>query len=136
MLDKVIELSFIAGTVILSTFLTYYFTKKSTEVDSARKHKEESYINLILHLNSFHEKYATTKNKEIFFQEYYKSWAYASDEVITCINKLIESVKNGKVPTPEEGQKLIANIIIAVRKDLKVKSKIDPKVFEYIKVGD
>jgi len=126
----------IAGLV--GSCLTYYFTIKSKQKESILKFKEEKYSNLLILLQGFVGKTASGKIKKKFFEEQYKSWLYSSDEVVKAINKMVYLImeSKGEPPNREQGKKAVGNIVIAMRKDLLGKTKLDYKNFLYIDVID
>lgn len=123
-------------TAIISSYLTYYFAIKSKQKEAITKFKEEKYSNLIIALQGFVGSTVSAEIKRIFFEEQYKSWLYSLDEVVVSINKLIQLLidERGKNPNPENGQKIIGNIILAMRKDLLGKTKLTYKDFRYTDV--
>ncbi|EHJ9990573.1 TPA: hypothetical protein NG570_004589 [Vibrio parahaemolyticus] len=73
---------------------------------------------------------------ESFFEEQYKGWLYCSDEVVEAINHMVQLVidNHGKAPDPEAGRQAIGNIVVAMRKDLRGKTKLTYKAFRYTDV--
>lgn len=124
----------IAGLV--SSYLTYYFTIKSKHKESILKFKEEKYTNLLILLQGFIGKTVSAEKKKKFFDEQYKSWLYSSDEVVETINKMVRLVieSRGNNPNPEEGRKVIGDIVLAMRKDLLGKTNLNHKDFVYTDV--
>lgn len=123
-------------TLILGSALTYFFGKKSKRNESALKYKEEQYAKLLVKLQGFVGQTADSQTKREFFEEQYKSWLYCSDEVIVAINNMVSLVKNGGTPDPIEGRKAVGNIVVAMRKDLYGKTKLEFDAFQYIDVID
>ena len=125
-------------SAILGSYFTYYFTIKSRKKEAISKFKEEKYSNLIVALQGFVGSTVSSEKKRKFFEEQYKSWLYGSDEVIKSINELIELLikENGKVPNPDEGRKIIGNIILKMRKDLLGKTDLTFMDFRYTDVID
>lgn len=123
-------------TAIISSYLTYYFAIKSKRDEAILKYKEEKYSNLLVLLQGFVGATANSKTKKEFFKEQYKSWLYSSDEVTEAINKMIQLIieSEGRNPNPEEGRKAVGNIIVAIRKDLLGKTKLDYSSFTYTDV--
>ncbi|BBN58723.1 hypothetical protein [Hydrogenovibrio marinus] len=121
-------------TLIVGSILTYVFTKKLKQSEIAQQRKEEQYSKLLVKLQGFVGQTANKKTKEEFFEEFYKSWLYASDDVVSSINNLVEFIKNEKNPNPAEGRKIIGTIVLAMRKDLNKKSKLTHSDFNYTDV--
>jgi hypothetical protein len=121
----------IAG--IISSYLTFYFTTKTKKQEAILKFKEEKYSTLLITLQGFVGKTTNSELKHIFFEEQYQSWLYCSDDVVKAINQMIRLViiSHGKNPNPEEGRKAIGNIVLAMRKDLLGKTKLDYSDFQY-----
>ncbi|MGD8781273.1 MAG: hypothetical protein PVH88_20200 [Ignavibacteria bacterium] len=117
---------------ILSSYLTYFFSMKSKKAETILKFKEEKYKNLLILMQAFVGQTATADMKKKFFEEQYSSWLYSSDEVVKAIQELIDTIskyeKGVKIP---EGQTLIGNIVLAMRKDLLGKTNLTPKDFRY-----
>lgn len=120
-------------TLIIGSILTFTFTIIHSKLESKRKFKEEHYCKLLESLTAFIGTTATPTNKQQFFNEYYKSWVYASDDVILEIKKLIDSVLIDS-DVQVDGAQQIHNIVIAIRKDLKVKTKVPNKTFRYVSI--
>ncbi|MEN6375425.1 MAG: hypothetical protein ABFD75_11695 [Smithella sp.] len=124
----------IAG--LTSSYLTYYFTIQSKRKESILKFKEEKYSNLLIHLQGFVGNTTSAETKRKFFEEQYKSWLYCSDDVVKTINKMIRLVieSRGMQPNPEEGRNAVGEIVIAMRRDLLGKTKLDFHDFRYTDV--
>ena len=124
-------------TLIIGSALTYYYGVKSKRGESALKHKEEQYSKLLIKLQGFVGLTINGNTKREFFEEQYKSWLYSSDEVIEAINEMLTLVKESKKgdPDPEEGRRVIGNIVVAMRKDLHGKSKLGYDAFNYTDVN-
>ncbi|EOG1047974.1 hypothetical protein ACK24S_002858 [Vibrio fluvialis] len=123
-------------TLVIGSTLTYLLGVKSKQGESALKYKEEQYAKLLVKLQGFVGQTANAKTKKEFFEEQYKSWLYCSDEVIEAINEMVSLViaNRGAVPDPVEGQRVIGNIVVAMRKDLHGKTKLGHKSFTYTDV--
>lgn len=123
-------------TLVIGSILTYHFGVKSKRSEAALKYKEEQYAKLLVKLQGFVGSTANAKTKKEFFEEQYKSWLYCSDEVIEAINKMVDLVKShkGANPDPEEGRRVVGNIVVAMRKDLYDKSRLGYQSFTYTDV--
>lgn len=127
-------------TPIISAFIgagiSYYFMLRQRKFEAILRFKEEKYTNLLIYLKSFVGNSVSHEGKEKFFEEQYKSWLYASDEVVTSINNMVGLVmdSNGKNIAPEVGRRSIGEIVLAMRKDLLGKTKLDYSDFTYISV--
>ena len=91
-----------------------------------------TYPNRLLPTNSGEEA------KREFFQEQYQSWLYSSDEVVEAINRMVRLVieSRGKAPDPEAGRRAVGEIVLAMRRDLLGKTKLDYTAFQYTDVHD
>ena len=129
-------LSLVAGVV--GSYLTYYFTNKSKRNEAITKFKEQKYTHLLLKLQGFIGVTTNAKMKREFFEEQYQSWLYCSDEVVDALNHMVNLIKesHGKAPNPEEGKRAVGNIVLAMRKDLLGKTKLDHRAFVYTDVLD
>ncbi len=125
-------------TAVIGSYLTYYFTSRSKRHEAIVKYKEEKYSKLLLKLQGFVGVTAGGKAKREFFEEQYQAWLYCSDEVVEAMNDMVKQVidSKGKPPNPEEGRKAVGNIVLAMRKDLLGKTKLDYKAFRYTDVID
>ena len=123
-------------TLIIGSTLTYQFGIKSKRDESALKYKEEQYSKLLIKLQGFIGATARGSTKKEFFEEQYKGWLYCSDEVVEAINAMVELVKNSRGERPDyiKGQESIGNIVLAMRKDLYGKTKLDHTAFTYTDV--
>lgn len=121
-------------TLIIGSALTYMYGVKTKKNEAALKHKEEQYAKLLVKLQGFVGNTANSKTKLEFFEEQYKAWLYSSDEVIEAINHMVSLVRIGSNPDPLEGRKAVGNIVVAMRKDLYGKTKLEYDAFEYIDV--
>ena len=138
-MDTIIELFkliFPLVTLLLGSVLTYVFAVKAKRDEAALKHREEQYSKLLVKLQGFVGATANTKTKREFFEEQYKGWLYCSDEVVEAINHMVQLVidNHGKAPDPEAGRQAIGNIVVAMRKDLRGKTKLTYKAFRYADV--
>lgn len=123
---------------ILGSYLTYYFTLKSKRTEAILKFKEEKYGNLLILLQGFVGNTASTKTKRAFFEEQYKSWLYCSDEVVTTVNEMVNSLLSEQfdVSNKQNNLDLVGNIVLAMRKDMVGKTKLSKKDFRYTSVLD
>jgi len=126
----------IAG--LISSYLTYYFTVRSKKNESILKFKEEKYANLLILLQGFVGRTVSGETKKKFFKEQYNSWLYSSDEVVVAINEMVHLVieSRGKNPDQQAGKKAVGNIVLAIRKDLLGKTKLNCDDFNYTDVVD
>lgn len=123
-------------TLIIGSALTYNYGVRSKKSEAALKYKEEQYSKLLVKLQGFVGLTANAKTKKEFFEEQYKSWLYCSDEVIEAINEMVNLIKEnrGKEPDPVKGRQVVGNIVVAMRKDLYGKTKLDFEAFTYTDV--
>lgn len=123
-------------TAVVSSYLTYFFAIKSKQTEAMIRFKEEKYSNLAIALQGFVGSTASKETKKKFFEEQYKSWIYGSDGVIKSINELIALLisNEGIAPNPEEGRKVIGNIILEMRKDMLGKTSLSYQDFRYTDV--
>ena len=123
-------------TAIVGSYLTYYFASKSKRDEAISKYKEEKYSNLLILLQGFVGETANHQTKKKFFEEQYKSWLYSSDEVVEAINKMVTLIieSDGNNPNQQKGRKAVGDIVVAMRKDLLGKTKLDYSSFRYTDV--
>lgn len=121
---------------LISSYVTYYFAIKSKKSEAILKFKEEKYANLLILLQGFVGTTASSDTKRKFFEEQYKSWLYCSDDVVKAINNMVQLVimEKGRVPDPQDGRKAVGNIVLAMRKDLLGKTKLNYTDFQYTDV--
>ena len=126
----------IAG--IVSSYITYYFAIKSKKNEAILEFKEEKYANLVVLLQGFTGKTASGDTKRKFLEEQRKSWLYCSDEVIKAVNNMLILFveKENRLIDNEKAKEAIGNIIVAIRKDLLGKTKLDYTDFSYFDVID
>lgn len=125
-------------TATVSAYITYFFTIRSKKSEAMLKFKEEKYSRLLVLLQGFVGKTASSALKKEFFEEQYKSWLYCSDEVVTATNQMIELVINhrGTYPDRDKGKQAVGNIVLAMRKDLLGSTNLKNTDFVYIDVLD
>ena len=125
-------------SLLLGSWLTYFFTTKTKKNEAMIKFKEEKYSNLLILLQGFVGQTTSGELKKKFFEEQYRSWLYSSDEVILAINNLVNLLisERDKTPDQEKGKKVIGDIILAMRKDLAGKTKLKYSDFRYTDVLD
>lgn len=121
---------------MITSYLAYLFAIKSKREENMIKYKEEKYANLLVLLQGFVGSTANMETKIKFFEEQYKSWIYSSDDVVKAINAMVRLVidSRGKEPDREEGKKAVGNIVLAMRKDLNKKTKLQYSDFIYTEV--
>src|SRR5947209_1653416 len=121
---------------ILSSYLTYFFTMRSNREQAILKFKEEKYTNLLLLLQGFIGQTVSMETKRKFFEEQYKSWLYSSDDVVEAINNMVGLIieERGRKPDPKRGVEVVGNIVLAMRKDLLVKTRLRADDFRYTDV--
>jgi hypothetical protein len=125
-------------TAILGSYLTYFLTSRSKRKEAIIRFKEEKYSKLLIKLQGFVGETASAQLKKEFIEEQYQSWIYSSDEVVKAINNLINLVidSRGKQPDRMEGRKAVGNIVLAIRKDLLGKTKLQFTDFQYVNVHE
>jgi len=123
---------------IISSYFTYFFTSKSKHSEAILKSKEEKYNNLLVLLQGFIGITASGDLKREFLEELYKSWLYASDDVVKAINKMIQLIidSHGKPPDRNIGREAVGAIVLDMRKDLLRKTKLSFEDFGYFDVID
>ena len=104
---------------LMGSYLTYYLTIKSKKKESILKFKEEKYTNLLVLLQGFVGTTSSKETRKKFFEEQYKSWLYSSDEVVEAVNEMIKLITDSQEQgiNPKESEKIIGNIVLAMRKD-------------------
>ena len=126
------------ASAALGAFLAYLFTSRAKRDESIIRFKEEKYAKLLIKLQGFVGTTTSAQMKREFFEEQYQSWLYASDEVVESINALMRLVKEarGTPPDAQAGRKAIGDIVLAMRRDLLRKTRLDYKAFQYTDVLD
>ena len=129
-----IVLPFVSG--IISAWVTYLFTTRARKTENIIKFKEEKYANLLTLLQGFVGRTTSAELKKKFFEEQYRSWLYASDDVVESINELVGLLieERGKQPDPQKGREIIGNIVLQMRKDLLGKTNLKSGNFRYTDV--
>jgi hypothetical protein len=122
-------------SAILASYLTYYFAIKTRRAEAKYKSKEEKYLKLLVLLKGFVGRTANAQTKREFFDEYYQSWLYSSDEVIMAIKQMLDTIrKNPSAKSISNGKELVGSVVKAMRKDLHGKTQLTADTFEYIDV--
>src|SRR6266702_5011403 len=138
LLESLLTGVLLAGaTALVTSILTYHFTNKAKKSEAMMKFREEKYAKLLVLLEGFVGKTASSETKKAFFKEQHESWLYCSDEVTEAINRMVELVahaKGGVVAVQDEDP--IGAIVLAMRKDLLGKTKLVSSDFRYIDVID
>lgn len=127
-------LPFISG--VISAWVTYFFTIRAKKDEAMLNFKEEKYSNLLVLLKGFVGRTASADLKKKFFDEQYRSWLYSSDDVVKAINRLtgLLILERGKKPNKQDGDKVVGDIILSMRKDLLGKTNLTHKDFHYTDV--
>lgn len=122
----------------LGAFLAYLFTSRTKRDESMLRFKEEKYAKLLVKLQGFVGSTSTVQLKREFFEEQYQSWLYASDEVVKSINDMVRLVieNHGAEPNPDMGRKAVGEVVLAMRRDLLKKTKLDYTAFRYTDVHE
>lgn len=122
----------------LGAFLGFLFTSRSKRDEAMLRFKEEKYTKLLIKLQGFVGSTTSAQTKREFFEEQYQSWLYASDAVVKSINELVHLVAEhrGADPSPEQGRKVIGEIVLAMRRDLLQKTNLDYTAFRYTDVHE
>ena len=125
---------FISG--VISAWITYLFAIRTKKSENMLKFKEEKYANLLTHLQGFVGSTTSGNTKKKFFEEQYKSWLYASDDVVKSMNDLVKLLieERGNAPDPKKGRQVVGNIVLQMRKDLLGKSELKENDFRYTDV--
>ena len=126
------------ASAALGALLTYMFTSRRSREESIARFKEEKHARLLVKLQGFVGSTTSAQLKREFFEEQYQSWLYASDEVVVCLNSMVNLVSDGRgnPPDPEAGRRAVGNIVLAMRRDLLHKTKLDYTAFQYTSVHD
>jgi hypothetical protein len=117
-------------------FLAYKFTSRVKRDETITRFKEEKYAKLLVKLQGFVGSTSSAQLKREFFEEQYQCWLYASDDVIECLNKMVRLIidNRGAPPDPETGRRVVGEIVLAMRRDLLRKSRLDYASFQYVDV--
>ena len=122
----------------IGAYLTFLFTSRAKRDEVIQRFKEEKYTKLLVKLQGFLGGTISVQMKKEFFEEQYQSWLYASDEVVKSLNDMVRLVEQhrGSAPDPVIGQKTIGDIVLAMRRDLLRKTKLDHTAFRYMEVHE
>jgi hypothetical protein len=125
-------------TAVLGAFLAYLFTSRAKRDESIIRFKEKKYAKLLIKLQGFVGATTSGKLKREFFEEQYQSWLYASYEVVSSINALVQLVveSQGKSPDPNLGFKAVGEIVVAMRRDLLKNTQLTYSSFRYTDVHE
>jgi hypothetical protein len=116
-------------------FKMLYFTIKTKRTEAKYKSKEEKYLKLLLLLKGFVGQTANAQTKKDFFDEYYQSWLYSSDEVIMAMKRLLDNIRNNpSAKKISNGKEIVGSVVKAMRTDLHGKTQLSAEIFEYIDV--
>ena len=123
---------------VLASYFTYYLALKSKRDEAILRFKEEKYSNLILMLQGFIGVTANTKNKKAFFEEQYRSWIYASDEVVLTMKDMVDLLLKTQFDAKYQDQQraAIGKVVLAMRKDMLRKTNLSEQDFQYTSVLD
>jgi len=126
--------SFISAVATL--WIGYFVTVRVKKSESILKFKEEKYANLLVLLQGFIGETNSRDTKKRFFEEQYKSWVYASDDVVHAMNDLVKLLIEEKdnTPNPQKGRQVIGNIVLQMRKDLLGETELKENDFKYTSV--
>lgn len=126
------------ATAALSAWLTYRFAVRTKASEAATRFKEEKYARLLVGLQGFVGVTRSGDLKRQFFEQQYQSWLYASDEVVQAVNDLVTMVRDSKggAPEPRAGRKAIGGLVLAMRRDLLGKTRLDWSAFQYTDVNE
>jgi hypothetical protein len=122
-------------TLLVGSYLTYHFTRKTRRDEAILKYKEEKYSNLLILFQGFVGTTASGEMKKKFFEEQYKSWLYSSDDVVESINRIVKLIMEDNF-TNLEMKEAVGNTVLAMRKDLLGKTKLNFSNFVYTDVRD
>jgi len=121
-------------TALATSIVTYHFTSKAKKAEAMLRFREEKYAKLLVLLEGFVGNTASAETKRAFFKEQHESWLYCSDEVTEAINRMIKLVANTKGVVRVENEDPVGDIVLAMRKDLLGKTKLNATDFRYIDV--
>jgi hypothetical protein len=115
------------GSAALGASLAFLFTSRTKREESILRFKEEKYAKLLVKLQGFVGITTFGELKREFFEEQYQSWLYASDEVVQSVNALVSLVieAQGSAPDPEAGRRAVGEVVLAMRRDLLRKTRLD-----------
>jgi len=123
---------------IISSYLTYYFTRKTRLDAEWRKDKLEYYNELLASISGFisgtEPDYAKALNRYSLIVNTIS--LVAPQQVINILNEFFIELKKLGPDTPvENARDLLTKLIIEIRKDLKIKPKDDTDTFKYMVIG-
>jgi hypothetical protein len=124
-------------SVPLAAYFGYLFASRSSRNEAINRFKEEKYAKLLVKLQGFVGNTVSGQTKREFLEEQYQSWLYASDEVVEAINRLLRFVIESREnpPSPEDGRRLIGELVLAMRKDLLRSTALPESAFRYTDVN-
>lgn len=114
--------------------VTYYSTIEGQKHEAMMKFREDKYSNLLVYLQGFMTNNDSAEVRKKFFEEQYKSWLYCSDDVVRAVNDF-ENLLNPQMVHSKGFQTkakiAVANIVLAMRRDLLEKTNLKSTDFEY-----
>jgi hypothetical protein len=123
-------------TAVAGAFLGYFLTSRAKRDETIQRFKEEKYAKLLVKLQGFVGTTTSGQLKKEFFEEQYQAWLYASDDVVEALNKMVRLVidSRGATPDREVGRRAVGEIVLAMRRDLLKKTRLDYTDFQYVDV--
>lgn len=124
--------------IIVGAWLAYRLTLRTKANEAAARFKEEKYARLLVSLQGFLGVTTSAALKRDFFEHQYQSWLYSSDDVVRAVNELVSLIRGsrGHAPNPAEGRRAIGEVVLAMRRDLLGKTRLDSLAFQYTDVQE
>lgn len=133
LLNIILEPAFvtlISGVIIAVT--TWYLNESGKRRHDNYIRREESYKNLLSNLEGFYENSANKQQKAEFLRQLTLCWLYCPDDVIKKGYMFLSKVKTGQKFSDEEKEKAFKEFILAIRKDLKKRTKLNAGDFQIL----
>ncbi len=114
-------LSIILPIVIpfVSSVIIWFFNERSKRMHENYKRKEKRYLELIKSLKGFYVNSLDENLRGNFLDQLNQCWLYAPDDILKKAYEFLETVKTGeKKYSEEEKEKVLGELILALRKDL------------------
>ena len=113
---------------IVIAVLGFVFEKERDRKAKLHERKSELYKNLVFSLKGFFQETPDSTLKQDFVDETRLARLYASDEAIKALNELLDHLMKDEKSFSESYQEVAHNLlgkfIIAMRKDLGIKTKL------------
>ncbi len=111
-----------SGSILVAT-LTYFFSKRKDREAERRKLKIEHYENFANAMSQFVMEKISTEARKKFADACNRIFLIASPEVVICLYTLVEEISpRNQKPDKQKHDKLLTELMIAMRKDIGLKN--------------